>query len=265
MAGARQGDQPRRLGEQQRRLDAVPRIERLQQRPVERHLADIGRRNLGRARPAPAGWSCSRRSAPCPRSPPAGRSCRRSTAPAAALRSRPMTATSAREPGANSGRKAGSSRIASTAASAFARSASRQSASAIGPDSALPPRHGRPAQRSGSICSRRVGRQAAADRQARPQRVEHRRALARRLPRRPRSAPPRARATAAAAAGQVPRPGGSSRQVAGSGRGRPGGHVSAGAGSAGAAAWRRWKRCTGSPPAGCATLQAFTARRSAPG
>ena len=105
----------RRFGPKQRGADRPLGIKLPQHRPVERELADIGRRRLGGGRAAGRDWSCNRRSGPrsgvttsrsiCPETSAGGRPGRSS---------RPTIETSARLPGANTDAKRGSAIRAST-------------------------------------------------------------------------------------------------------------------------------------------------------
>ena len=117
----------RRFGPEQRGADRHVGIKLLQHRAVERELADIGRRRLGRQAAAGRDWSCNRRSGPrsgvttsrsiCPETSAGGRPGRSS---------RPTIETSARLPAANTAAKRGSSIRASTPAASASRSPSVQ-------------------------------------------------------------------------------------------------------------------------------------------
>ena len=210
----------------------------------------------------PAGWSCSRRSAP--------RSGHRQPVDLAAHRARlprdlqaPMTATSAREPGANSGAKSASSRTAIDLAQAPAscrRPASRRPPAR---DSAPPRQRACPAP----------GRAASAAACASPGRarwrsrarlaIQHRRAAEITGSRHPRSAPRRRTATAAAA---VPRrAAGPSNSSAASGIG--GERLPAGVlvGSDGGHFGSRGSDAPVSPVTGCGSSSRSRRRRPAPG
>ena len=92
------------------------------------HLAQVQHRRVRVASPAAGGWSCSRPAARDRPAPPAGRPARRPPC----RRSRPVSGTSARLAGPNSGASSGCARIASTSSASSAAAAAAQAGPGAG-------------------------------------------------------------------------------------------------------------------------------------